>query len=142
MELYRQVKIYIVSVAAVPYDKLNAMAMKVVGAAFKKPVAETMLAMHQEKKEDLVYGIKCKLYSSISEMQIADGFKGSEIYAIVATAIPVEQGKDPVQASIHSIYTSRKEIEDSAKKLMEKNEVVVKGIKCHLHVSMMPVRVV
>jgi len=135
--------VFVVLSAAIPtIDKMNTLATKVTAACLRSSRAEAIAQMVKENQgEEIVYGLQCKIYTSVVETQLTGELKDGEqeVYVLVSAAIPLKKGMHPVKSNVHSVCTDQQTAEELFKK--KKVETLhVRGVKCETHVSIIPIR--
>jgi len=134
--------VFVVLSAAIPIiDKMNTLATKVTAVCLRSSRAEAIAQMIKENQEEIVYGLQCKIYTSVVEAQLNGDVRDGdqEVYVLVSAAIPLKKGMHPVKSNVHSVCTSQQVAEDLFK-IKKVETLQIRGVKCETHVSIIPIK--
>jgi hypothetical protein len=137
--------VFVVISAAIPKEeKLNSLAIKVSSVCTRSSKAEEIAKIIKttHPSEEMVYGINCKIITSVIDVPITgDLDKDQElVYVIITAAIPTKIGSHPIQLNVHSVHTSQNSVEQTFKKIQSKDSIIVNGINCGQHASIIPIK--
>lgn len=132
----------IISVGIPKREKLNSLIHKVLYVTLFKSRAEKLFKFINDKlkNQTVLYGIECNLYNSIVPVDFY-GELNEVVYVVVYAAIPKQKGMNPLQCNVHSVYSDRNQVEKIGNELLNKKEIIVKGIECFPHVSIIESKV-
>lgn len=137
--------VFVVISAAVPKEeKLNSLAIKVSAVCLRaskaEEIAKVIKTMHPS--EEMVYGINCKIITSVIDVQVTGNLDNNQelVYVIVTAAIPIKKASNPVQLNVHSVHTTQSSVEETFKKIQSKESIIVNGIECGQHASIIPMK--
>ncbi len=134
--------VFVVLSAAIPtIDKMNTLATKVTAVCLRSSRADGVARMVQENQDEIIYGLQCKIYTSVVEAQLNGNITNGdqEVYVLVSAAIPTKKGMHPVKSNVHSVCTNEQTAEELFKK-KKLEKLNIRGIACETHVSIIPIR--
>ena len=137
-------RVFVVLSAAIPKSqKMNTLATKVSATCLRASRADAVAKFITESQADtVVYGLDCAILTSVVDTElngeIIDG--DQNIFIVVAAAIPVRKGMDPVQSRVHSAWTDKTRAEITFQKMVSKKDINVKNIPCDIHASIIEIK--
>ena len=137
-------RVFVVLSAAIPkIQKLNTLATKVSAACLRASRADAIAKFITESQsKSIVYGLDCSILTSVVDTELYGEITNSDqhVFIVVAAAIPVRKGMNPVQSRVHSAWTEKDKAEAQFRKLVEKKDINVKNTPCDIHASIIDIK--